>query len=123
MASIIAGNIIAGSYLGLGTSIINSGIAVGVTAASKRGFTSFSSSAGVPISAAMIGVTGMITFNTKEFISDNPKAQKIYQYAVPFILTAYLTPMISTYLCYPTVTWLESISYGVGGMLAISVMS
>ncbi len=116
-------SIIAGSYLALGASIINGATSIGIAAASNRGFTSFSSTAGVPISAAMIGITGMITFNTKESISDDPKTQKIYQYAVPFILTACLTPTISTYLNYPTVTWLESALYGVGGMLAIKGLS
>ena len=116
-------SLVGAGYLGLVTTMVNGGVAVGVAAASNRGFTSFSSPAGVPISAVMIGITGMITFNTKESISDDPKTQKIYQYAVPFILTVYLTPTISTYLNYPKVTWLESALYGVGGMLAIKGMS
>ncbi|MCB1071794.1 MAG: hypothetical protein H7A41_05605 [Chlamydiales bacterium] len=112
--------IIGGSYLGLLTCIINSGVPIAVAAISKKRFSSF---AGVPISAAMIGITGMITFTTKESVSKDPNTQRIYQYGVPFILTACLTPMISTQLNCPTVTWLESISYGIGGMLAIKVFS
>ncbi|MCP5504604.1 MAG: hypothetical protein H7A41_05575 [Chlamydiales bacterium] len=62
------GPVIAGSYLA-GTAIFfNGGIAIGIAAAAKRGWLHFSSTAGVPISAAVIGLTGTMTFMSKESI-------------------------------------------------------
>ncbi|QVL57021.1 MAG: hypothetical protein KFB93_06475 [Simkaniaceae bacterium] len=115
--------LIGGAYLGLGTTMINGTIALGVDIASKRGKGSFSSQAGVPISAGIIGLSGAITFATNESVSKNPIIQKVYKYAVPFLLTVSLTPIISTYFKYPKITMQESLLYGFGGMLSIRTFS
>lgn len=122
MASLVAGTYY-GAFRGLAALVINSGISLGVESITKRDSLRSFVPAKVQISAGVVWLSTPITLSTKDYVSKDKKIQKIYEYAVPFIMTACLTSMISTYLNYPNVTWQESVLYGLGAMLSTKILN